>query len=387
MPATPAAATAPANGPQIKSRKPTGEVPLPLILLSGDEKAGKSLVPVVLSRSKRIGAMYWIDLGEGTADEYAILPGADYEVIEHDGTYRDILEQVTAIWHEAARAARAGEPPVAIVVDSASAEWTMLVNWTNDRARRSRTGQKKLRDDPDAEIDPTSNLWNDATKRHYRLMNLLMTFPGLAIVTARGKDVMVMGPGGQPTTDKVRKPEGQKGLAYDVDAWIWMTRETFKSDLMGVRSLRVSPGDELPTTRLDNGWEVLDLDAWVFDVLGATSNVDKAMPQLRGDDMEGLVDLIASAPSEEDLQAIWQRVKPNLTPAHHDEVVSYITTRLEVLRRPVQDDVDGLPADPATPDPDEPSLAAHGPDSDAEKLRAAAEARRAQDATAEEVPA
>src|SRR5690606_18804257 len=101
------------------------------------------------------------------------LPGARYEVIEHDGSYREILEQITAVWHEANRAAREGEPPVVLVVDSMSAEWTMLVNWTNDRARRSRTGQRKLQQDPDAEIDPTSNLWNDANKRHYRIMNLL----------------------------------------------------------------------------------------------------------------------------------------------------------------------------------------------------------------------
>jgi len=360
------AATAPKAGARIKSRQPTGEIGYPLILLAGDEKAGKSLVPVVLSRSQRVGMTYWFDLGEGAADEYAVLPGAQYQVIEHDGSYRDILEQMTAVWHEAARAQREGEPPVVTVFDSASAEWTMLVNWTNDRARRSRTGQKKLEHDPDAEIDPTSNLWNDATKRHYRLMNLWMTFPGICILTARGKEVMQM-KNGQPDTNapKLLKPEGQKGLAYDVDAWIWMHREPRRAELMGVRSLRVSTGDRLPTTKVGN-WDVLDLDAFIFDVLGATCpKKDDALVQLHGDALEGVIDLIQTCPTEEDLQAIWNRTKTQVTPNQREELLTLVNQRLAVLR---------TPASQAEPDQQgEASLEAHGPSSDAERLRVAAE--------------
>jgi hypothetical protein len=372
MPKAAPAATAPPSGPQIKSRPPTGQIGYPLILLSGDEKAGKSLVPVVLSRSDRVGMTYWIDLGEGAADEYASLPGSEYLVIDHDGTYRDILEQITAIWHEAARAEREGEPPVVLVVDSASAEWTMLVNWTNDRARRSKAGQRKLNDDPDAEIDPTSNLWNDANKRHYRLMNLWMTFPGICILTARGKDVAVMDDRGQPTPQKVRKPEGQKGLAYDVDAWVWMSREPRSADLMGVRSLRVSPGDQLPMVKLPNGWEVLDLDAWVFDILGATGKGSTPMPQLRGDNLEGVLDLIATAPTEADLRAIWNRSKDACTSQQqYDDLYAMVMQRKAALEA-TGGAPDGPPDGPPPSDPSEPSLAAHGPDSEAERLRQAA---------------
>jgi hypothetical protein len=367
------AAVAPPAGPRIKSRKPTGEIGYPLILLSGDEKAGKSLVPVVLSRSKRVGMTYWIDLGEGAADEYAVMPDAEYEVIEHDGSYREILEQITAVWHEANRAHAANEPPVVLVVDSMSAEWTMLVNWTNDRARRSRGGQRKLADDPDAEIDPTSNLWNDANKRHYRIMNLLMTFPGIAIVTARGKDVAKMDERtGQPTAEKVRKPEGQKGLAYDVDAWIWLTREPRGAELMGVRSLRVSIGADLPTCKVGPGWDVLDLDAFVFDVLGATGPKKDNLQQLHGDALEGVVDAISTCPTEEDLKAIWQRTKDQVTPQQREDLLVMVNQRLEVLRAPA-----GAEPDEGATSTSEPSLEQHGPSSDAERLRAAAEAARA----------
>lgn len=375
----PKAAIAPSpQGPRIKARKPTGEIGYPLILLAGDEKAGKSLVPVVLSRSPRVGMTYWFDLGEGAADEYAALPGSEYVVIEHDGSYREILEQTTAVWHEAARAAAAGEPPVVLVADSTSAEWTMLVNWTNDRARRSKNGQRKLNDDPDAEIDPTSNLWNDANKRHYRLMNLWMTFPGICILTARGKEVAVMDDRGQPTPQKTRKPEGQKGIAYDVDTWIWMSREPRTADLLGVRSLKVSPGDALPTIRLENGWDVLDLDAFIFDVIGAVGPKTDELKTLHGDALEGVLDLVMTAPTEGDLQAIWNRTKTQVAQAQYDDLLAAVNHRLSQLRNP------------ATAEPSregEANLNDHGPSSDAERLRLAAEARREAEAIRDRVEA
>jgi hypothetical protein len=364
MPAPqPKASTAPAQaGPGIRARKPTGEIGYPLILLAGDAKAGKSLVPVVLSRSQRVGMTYWMDLGEGAADEYAALPGSDYLVLEHDGSYREILEQTIAVWHEANRAFQANEPPVVLTVDSTSAEWTMLVNWTNDRARRSRLGQRILSSDPDAEIDPTSNLWNDANKRHARLMNLWMTFPGICILTARGKEVAVMGDDGQPTREKALKPEGQKAISNDVDCWIWMHREPRRAELMGVRSLQVSAGDRLPLVRLDNGWDVLDLDTFIFDVLGATGPKKDELKSLRGDALEGVLDLVATCPTEDDLQAIWQRTESQVSPAQRGDLLDAVTARLDYLRNP----------DVRQPQSGEATLQDHGPESDAEKLRQAA---------------
>ena len=55
----------------LKTRKPTGRVPWPCILLEGEEKAGKSWALAQLSTSDRIGALYWIDLNEGAGDEYS----------------------------------------------------------------------------------------------------------------------------------------------------------------------------------------------------------------------------------------------------------------------------------------------------------------------------
>lgn len=62
----------------LKTRKPTGAVPWPLVLLEGEEKAGKSWALAELSASDKVGDTYWFDLGEGAADEYGAIPGARY---------------------------------------------------------------------------------------------------------------------------------------------------------------------------------------------------------------------------------------------------------------------------------------------------------------------
>lgn len=323
---------------QIKSRPPTGQVPYPMILVEGPEKAGKSLIPVVLSRSERVGMMYWFDLGEGSADEYAALPGSKYQVIQHDGSYRDILEQLTAVYEEATRAFNAGEPPVIVTVDSMSALWTMLVNWTNERARRSKNGVSKLAADPDAEIDPTSNLWNDANKRHARIMHLLMTFPGIAIVTARGKEVAKMGSNGQPLEgQKEWKVEGQKALAFDSSAWIRLQREPRTATLQGVRSLRVqvAKGQTMPMPMVEVGsWEVCDLEAFIFDVMGCTGGETQArdVVQLRGDRVEEYLTMIEETIDEETLRQVWEDAQKVLSSDETHPVSAAIKARLEALR-------------------------------------------------------
>src|SRR3954462_1742044 len=107
--------------PTIKTRKPTGRVPWPCILLEGEEKSGKSYALAQFSASDRIGTLYWIDLNEGAGDEYGAIPGADYQVVEPDGSCPQVLAAAQAIKPEARRAAAAGEPPVVLGIDTGSA--------------------------------------------------------------------------------------------------------------------------------------------------------------------------------------------------------------------------------------------------------------------------
>lgn len=245
----------------IKTRPPTGIPPWPLVLIEGPEKSGKSWAAAEFTASARIGQTYWIDLGEGAADEYAAIPGANYLVVDHDGTWHDIIDQVEQIHTEAATS----ELPTVLVIDSMTAEWDMLKDWTSGRARESKFAKRKLAEDPNAEIKPSMNLWNDAGDRHHRLMRLLMTFPGIAIMTARGKETAALDADGKPI-EKARdyRVEGHKNLPYDASIWIRLSRDEHPQ-VIGCRSVTagIRPGVDRPLKRPD-----LTLDWVIFDVLG-----------------------------------------------------------------------------------------------------------------------
>lgn len=350
---------------QLKTRRPTGIVPWPLILVEGEEGAGKTWSAAAFSASDRIGQMYWIDLAEGSADEYAAIPGADYLIIDHDGSYRDILEQVRAVYLEARRAAAAGEPPVVLSVDSGTSLWRMLKNWTHERARRGKGNAELLQDDPDAAIKVGMNLWNDATERWMDVIHLLQTFPGIAIITARGKQITAIDEGGQPVMDRGRvlkewKVQAQKDLAFDCSVWVRMRRGK-APQVIKARSLRLRVEDGQPLTLPD--FTIEDL---VFNRLGCSlDSQPRQMPALVGDRVQEWLDAhdVMELQDVEQLRQLWWDAAENDTGLARVEVVAI---RAAIERKVAEVE------NPRT------EMGQGGPVSDADKLRAAAQ-RKADD--------
>lgn len=251
----------------IRTRKPTGIPPWPLVLIEGPEKSGKSYAAAQFTACNKLGQCYWIDLGEGAADEYAAIPGANYLVVDHDGTWVDIIGQVEEI-HAAAKDSKL---PVVLVIDSMTAEWDMLKDWASKRARESKFAQKQLRDDPNAEIKPSMNLWNDAGDRHRQLMRLLMTFPGIVVMTARGKDVAALDGDGKPIPKgRDYRVEGHKSLPFDASVWVRLSRDE-PPTVIGCRSVEhgIRPGVDRPQRFDDFTLEHLIFQALGFDVQAA----------------------------------------------------------------------------------------------------------------------
>src|SRR5690606_11788684 len=125
----------------LKTRKPTGRVPWPLILVEGEEKSGKSWMCAELSASEKVGRTFWIDLGEGCADEYGAIPGARYEIVEHTGSFWEIYGAVLEIRDLAEKAQANNDLPVALVIDSMTAEWELLSAIAERKARERRARQ------------------------------------------------------------------------------------------------------------------------------------------------------------------------------------------------------------------------------------------------------
>lgn len=290
---------------ELKTRRPTGAVPWPLVLIEGGEKAGKSWAAAVLSSSEKVGRTLWVDWAEGAADEYGAIPGARFEVIEHDGTWMDILAQVKAARDVAQQAVDAGEKPVVLVIDSMTAEWDQLKEWVDGKARRREKNRKALERDPEAEIQITTDLWNLATARHKELMRVLMRFPGIVVMTARGADQVAM-ENGQPTTKRTWKVDGQKTLAFDASVWVRLNRGE-NPQIIGARSVHagIIPGEDKAKTIPG-----LTLETLVFDVL----KCDPKTAHVRDfesvqDRVAELLDVIEVADSLDALKGLWHDAK------------------------------------------------------------------------------
>src|SRR4051812_43980814 len=253
----------------LKTRKPTGRVPWPCILLEGEEKAGKSWALAQFSTSDRIGALYWIDLNEGAGDEYGAIPGAAYELVEHDGSYAQVLAAVQAIKAEARRAADAGEPPVVLAIDTGSAIWDGLKDWASARAAQSTRNRELVKRDPNAEIVISQNLWNDAGARWRKLQTELLTFPGIVVVTARGKEVTEVDSNGRPIEgQKTWSVQTHREFPYAASVWVRLRRGR-RPLIVGARSVHVGikPNDDPAKEVTDKAADGRLLEWLVFDAL------------------------------------------------------------------------------------------------------------------------
>ena len=199
----------------LKTRKPTGLAPWPITLVAGAEKAGKSWSAAEASGSDLIGRTLWVGIGEDDPDEYALIPGANFEIVEHAGTYRSILDELTN-----AVAEPQGDKPTLIVVDSMTRLWDLIVGdvqeIANRRAREKARKYNKPVSDDDVQI--SMDLWNTAKQRWEHVIDTLRFHTGPVVLTARLKQVTVMGADGKPTTEKTWKIEAEKSLPYDVGA-------------------------------------------------------------------------------------------------------------------------------------------------------------------------
>lgn len=268
----------------LKTRRPSGKPSWPLILLAGEAKTGKTYRAAEFTGDERIGRSFWLDLGEGCADEYGAVPGADYEIIEHDGTWIDIISQVEEVRDVAREALAKGEKPVSLTIDSMTAEWAMLSAWTDTRARRSKGNRALLEENPDAEIDITSNYWNDANSRHNRLMNILKTFPGVVVMTSLETEKTQFGPNGLPVRNapKMARPDAQKRLAADATVWVRLSMSN-PPTIVGIRSVKftIIPGKDKPKPVPD-----FTLSGLVFNLMGLDTGVEvRVAPALNADQL------------------------------------------------------------------------------------------------------
>ncbi len=244
---------APAKAKQRTTRRPTGLPSWPILLLAGAEKSGKSWSCAEASGSDLVGRCLWIGIGEDDPDEYGGLKDADFEIVEHDGTFRDILAAVE--W--AAAQPKTDEKPTLIVLDSMTRLWDLLCDMAQDTANERQSRKRNGAETSEADI--TVDLWNVAKDRWQRVLDALRAHQGPSLLTARLEDVTVM-VNGRPTGEKQPKVKAEKGLPYDVGGIVQMP-ERGKAFLTGVRSTRMHVPERIPLPgfRVDKLWRDLGL--------------------------------------------------------------------------------------------------------------------------------
>lgn len=263
----------------MKTRQPTGAPSHPFILLEGEAKTGRSWMAAAFTADERIGQSYWIELGaEGDGDLYGAVPGARYEIVEHDSDWRSVYQAVIDVRAEAVRAHAAGEPPVMLVFDQGGALWDLLSEWANNRAMTSNSNRKVLAEDPNANIDIGPNYWNPATKRWRQVMTQLMTFPGIVLLISRGRETALIGPGGNPVANKKDyRVDGHRSLPHDVNVHVRLAHGA-DPQIVGGRSVKVDmrPGAFRGSNKagFSLGWLVFEALAYQPDAARVRAGVE-----------------------------------------------------------------------------------------------------------------
>jgi hypothetical protein len=248
-----------------RMRAPSARPTHPVVLLSGEELSGKTFSALLLSASPRVGPAWVIQIGESDADPYGAIPDTRFSILDHDGTWPDLMATIDDAT-EGARLALAGEDATAplLIIDSMDKEWELLSTWAENRARAADKARLTLARDPNADVPVGATYWNAANRRHRQLMTKLRAFPGIVVLTSREKWVTRMDASGNPTREREYTLESQKQLGSRVNAWVRLSRENV-AQLVGLRH----PGGGI-NPLLDRAYPLPDftLEKLVFDRMG-----------------------------------------------------------------------------------------------------------------------
>lgn len=274
----------------LQVRKPTGLPSWPVTLLAGREKAGKTWAALQGSASPLVGRTLYIGVGEDDPDEYSAIPGANFDIVLHDGTYAGIRGAV----EDAVAAPRVDGKPTLIVLDSGTRAWNLIVDNAQAVANRKAKGAQ---DPLTGDYSVTPDLWNAAAAQWAGIMNPLLRHQGPVVITARLDLVMVMR-GGKPTSDKEWKIQGHKTLPFDCSAIVEM-KERGDFTLTGVRSARIA----LPEPRKVPEFSL----PWFWDLLGLAAGVGERTHSgiVADSGLEDAVAAIAAARTMAELQKVW----------------------------------------------------------------------------------
>lgn len=208
----------------LSTHKPSGKVSWPVILVEGSEGTGKSHTLAEFTADERVGRAYWFQLGETSAHEFGAV--GDYEIVDIDGTWNDLIDQVLNVCDEAEKAVANGEKPLVVCVDSMTAVWDMCAGWAYSKASGGPKNKALLEKDPEADLNIGPLIWANARERWLQFYRPLQYAPLIAVMTAKAAETVAIDGGGRPIQGKTSyKIRAQKELPYDVNAIVRLSHD------------------------------------------------------------------------------------------------------------------------------------------------------------------
>lgn len=256
----------------MKTRQPTGQAAMPMLLVEGVEGARKTSESLRLSADPRIGHAYVIEVGERRVDEYATM--GRFEVVEHDGSLREIVSAIRDVMLLPPLEGR----PTLLIIDSGTALWDKVKQQAELYARSSKEARRIIEQDEHAEIPVGHQAWNRAKGPWWwSWLDDMRAWPGLLVVTARSGEVSKFQDGKPVAGQKDYRVDIESGTPFVFDATVRMRGPKPPVVTMG-KSLKlmlkgIEPPFELPTEH--------PLAHLIFDVLEAGTDVVLGIAQAK----------------------------------------------------------------------------------------------------------
>lgn len=222
---TPSAA--PRKRRPLTTTEPSGQVSWPTVLVEGGEGVGKSHMLAQFTRDPRVGEAYWFEIGEVSAHEFGGPGGiGKYKIVNLDGSWDDLIDQVYNVAEIAEKAHADGKPPVVAIFDTVSPVWDNCYGWAYLRAARERRNNKDgvATDMWDVNVGPLG--WMNAKERWYQFLRPLRLAPMIVILAAKAAETVAIDNNGKPASGRTEyKIRAQRELPYDVNAIVRLSTD------------------------------------------------------------------------------------------------------------------------------------------------------------------
>jgi len=289
----------------IQKRKPSGLPTWPITLLAGREGTGKSFTAAEASASPLVSGADWISFGEKDPDDYGTLPGVRFDIIDHDGTFRSVVDTILELNAQPVES----EQPRLLVLDSGTRVWQLLGKDAQAAANAHAVAVARAhrRPEPTGNVD-IGDFWKVAAEQWEELMLALKAHQGPVIVTARLEQVALLDDNGRPTGDRAWKVQAHKSLPYDANVIVEMVE---RGDYLLKKRMSAIAPLERPTTvtnfTMDALWRDLGLELGAGDRIYSEPVV--TTPQPRTVSVRNWVEEAKNAPDARSIHMLHNQAK------------------------------------------------------------------------------